>query len=277
MSNNRPNSGDRRNYTGEFLDDDVGLKIAHPSPNAEIYMRPRGSFFPSLSFMFVCLLIMAAVGAGAYFYGYQRGVEIGQSNLPPLILAEQEPIKKSPAQVPGGVPPKPEDLNIYEVARGQTESGQGGNPRNNNAANKADGSIESLIESNKLSQLEKNAIEVSPPRPDLNREPSARPSAVRPTARPRPPTAAPTRAATYMVQLAATRSRALARAAYSRMQQSHVTMLSRRDPLILRVDLGSKGIFYRVNVPGFSGNEAASQFCIQLKRRGQDCFVRKQP
>ncbi len=80
-----------------------------------------------------------------------------------------------------------------------------------------------------------------------------------------------------MVQLAASRSRALARGVYSRLQGNYSDLLGRRNPLILRVDLGDKGIFYRVNVPGFANRNSADVFCANLKKRGQDCLVRKQP
>ena len=80
-----------------------------------------------------------------------------------------------------------------------------------------------------------------------------------------------------MVQLAASRSRALARGVYSNLQGNYSDLLGQRNPLILRVDLGDKGIFYRVNVPGFESRSAASAFCTNLKSRGQDCLVRKQP
>jgi hypothetical protein len=80
-----------------------------------------------------------------------------------------------------------------------------------------------------------------------------------------------------MVQLAASRSRALARGVYARLQTEYDDLLGRRDPFILRVDLGNRGIFYRVNVAGFASKAAADSFCVDLKKRGQDCLVRSQP
>ena len=155
-------------------------------------------------------------------------------------------------------------------------------------------------------------VEVSPPRPDLNRAPriSDRDSATAPAPRPQPVAPAPNTASKpapktvsktgetqiaaaapapkpapvvngnrqdFMVQLAASRSRALARGVYSRLQGNYSDLLGRRNPLILRVDLGDKGIFYRVNVPGFANRNSADVFCANLKKRGQDCLVRKQP
>lgn len=145
---------------------------------------------------------------------------------------------------------------------------------------------------------ERSDVRVDPPRPELNRAPRASRSAeiaavpqtepkveAKPTPAPKPvappkPVAKPIARATnrqdFMVQLAASRSRALARGVYSNLQKNYSDLLGRRDPLILRVDLGDKGIFYRVNVPGFANREAANAFCANLKKRGQDCLVRKQ-
>jgi hypothetical protein len=123
------------------------------------------------------------------------------------------------------------------------------------------------------------SVEVSPPRPDLNRAPRAAVPAARPTAKPAKTQVRPGSVARddFMVQLAASRSRALARGVYSGLQNNFSDLLGQRNPLILRVDLGDKGIFYRVNVPGFESRNAATAFCANLKSRGQDCLVRKQP
>ena len=297
MSHNDP--GD---FEKEFLDSDVDLRIAHPSPGAEIYSRSSSLNLPSLRAVFVFLILIGGAVGGTYFYAYQQGLEEGQRSLPPVVLAEKAPIKVSPENVPGGVPSKPEDLNIYGVMRGAAEPET---PRAvpNSPADNATGSIESLIArtedpfeqalsvpksvaeddslpaGNSITVLQDDpGVVVSPPRPDLNRAPRA---AVEPTP---PPAAAPAPAIArtgqrddFMVQLAASRSRALARGVYSELQGNYNDLLGQRNPLILRVDLGDKGIFYRVNVPGFESRNAASAFCTNLKSRGQDCLVRKQP
>ena len=79
-----------------------------------------------------------------------------------------------------------------------------------------------------------------------------------------------------MVQLAASRSRALARGVYSRLQGNYSDLLGRRNPLILRVDLGDKGIFYRVNA-GLCQSQQRRCVLRQSEKTGQDCLVRKQP
>ena len=294
---------DSGNFEKEFLDSDVDLRIAHPSPGAEIYSRSSGFNLPSFRAIFLFLILIGGAVGSTYFYAFQQGLEEGQRSLPPVVLAEKTPIKVPAENVPGGVPVKPEDLNIYGVMRGaaepETPQAQPASPADN-----ATGTIESLIArtedpfeqalnvpkaiaddtrlpaGNSIRVLQNDpSVEVSPPRPDLNRAPRAAVPAARPTAKP-----AKTQVRTvsvarddFMVQLAASRSRALARGVYSGLQNNFSDLLGQRNPLILRVDLGDKGIFYRVNVPGFESRNAATAFCANLKSRGQDCLVRKQP
>lgn len=294
---------DSGNFEKEFLDSDVDLRIAHPSPGAEIYSRSSGFNLPSFRAIFLFLILIGGAVGSTYFYAFQQGLEEGQRSLPPVVLAEKTPIKVPAENVPGGVPVKPEDLNIYGVMRGaaepETPQAQPASPADN-----ATGTIESLIArtedpfeqalnvpkaiaddarlpaGNSIRVLQNDpSVEVSPPRPDLNRAPRAAVPAARPTAKPAKAQVRPGSVARddFMVQLAASRSRALARGVYSGLQNNFSDLLGQRNPLILRVDLGDKGIFYRVNVPGFESRNAATAFCANLKSRGQDCLVRKQP
>lgn len=293
MSQNDPGGFERN-----FLDSDVDLEIAHPSPGAEIYTRSSSFNLPSARAIALLLLIGFGGFGGTYYYAYQQGVAEGQRSLPPVVLAENTPIKVPAEKVPGGVPDQPDDLNIYGVMRGDKPATAKPTPADN-----APGSIESLIaktddpfataeqpKRNSIDVLrESGNVKVTPPRPDLNRAPRAvqpnppqqaakvepqTPKAVAPIDVSKKPAAG---RQDFMVQLAASRSRALARGVYANLQKQYDDILGRRDPLFLRVDLGDRGIFYRVNVPGFATRNAANQFCDNLKKRGQDCLVRKQP
>jgi hypothetical protein len=270
---------------------------------AEIYSRSSGFNLPSFRAIFLFLILSGGAVGSTYFYAFQQGLEEGQRSLPPVVLAEKAPIKVPAENVPGGVSVKPEELNIYGVMRGaaepETPQAQPASPADN-----ATGTIESLIArtedpfeqalnvpkaiaddtrlpaGNSIRVLQNDpSVEVSPPRPDLNRAPRAAVPAARPTAKPARTQVRIGSAARddFMVQLAASRSRALARGVYSGLQNNFSDLLGQRNPLILRVDLGDKGIFYRVNVPGFESRNAATAFCANLKSRGQDCLVRKQP
>ena len=62
MSHNDP--GD---FEKEFLDSDVDLRIAHPSPGAEIYSRSSSMNLPSLRAIFLLLVLIGGSAGGTYF------------------------------------------------------------------------------------------------------------------------------------------------------------------------------------------------------------------
>lgn len=71
------------------------------------------------------------------------------------------------------------------------------------------------------------------------------------------------------VQLGAYGSEKEAQAAFTGMQKKFPS-LAEKDPLIVRADLGAKGIFYRLRVGGFADATEAKKFCGGLK--GQACI-----
>ncbi len=90
------------------------------------------------------------------------------------------------------------------------------------------------------------------------------------------PAARSSASAAFMVQVAATRSYAQAQQLFDRLKGEHPDLLQGYDPLIVRADLGAKGVFMRVNVPGFASKSEAGRLCRMLKGRGQDCLVKRQ-
>ncbi len=313
MSQNPP----RGPYDNDFLNEEVDLEIAHPSPNAEIYTRTSSSRLPPAPLLVAGFALAAVFAGGVYFYAYQQGLQEGQRSLPPVVLAESDPIKVPAEELPEGQVEEPPPLNIHDVASGKADMrALNGEIVEAGPADDASGTIESLIAESvsqsetasvgeRLGSQPETGVQVSPPRPDLNREPKAETPAEpraadaaqaiarpmpKPAVKPAPepvaqaapepkpvPEPAPAARQDYMVQLAASRSRALARGVYARLQTDYDELLGRRDPFILRVDLGDRGIFYRVNVAGFATKAAADNFCADLKKRGQDCLVRRQP
>ena len=108
----------------------------------------------------------------------------------------------------------------------------------------------------------------------------AAPVAASPPARGAP--AAPPRAAPqpvsgggYAVQVSSQRSEADAAAAFKTMQAKYPGQLGGRAPIIHRVDLGSKGIYFRAMVGPFTSSSEASDLCSSLKSAGGQCLVQK--
>ncbi len=79
-------------------------------------------------------------------------------------------------------------------------------------------------------------------------------------------------AAGWVVQLASATSEQGAWASWAKMQKRNKA-LNDLQPVVVRADLGAKGIFYRVRLAGFDAQEAAKSACKKLKSKGVACFV----
>ena len=203
MSQNPP----RGSYDNDFLNENVDLEIAHPSPNAEIYTRTSSSRLPPAPLLVAGFALFAIFAGGVYFYAYQQGLQEGQRSLPPVVLAESDPIKVPAEQLPEGQIEEPRPLNIHDVANGKADMpALGGEIVEAGPADNATGTIESLITESiakneeasvgeRLANRPETGVQVSPPRPDLNRAPKAETSSEPPApaqaiARPMPKPAA---------------------------------------------------------------------------------------
>jgi cell division septation protein DedD len=85
----------------------------------------------------------------------------------------------------------------------------------------------------------------------------------------------PTNDGGYVVQVSAERSDAKAQASFKTLQSRYSDVLGDRSPLIRRVELGKKGIFYRAQIGPFDTVEQAKQLCARLKSAGGRCMIQK--
>jgi hypothetical protein len=81
--------------------------------------------------------------------------------------------------------------------------------------------------------------------------------------------------AAYAVQISSQRSEAEAQAAFRGLQGKFPSQLGGRQPLIHRVDLGAKGIYFRAMVGPFANANEAGELCSSLKAAGGSCLVQK--
>jgi len=79
----------------------------------------------------------------------------------------------------------------------------------------------------------------------------------------------------YAVQVSSQRSEAEAQAAFRSQQSKYPGQLGGKQPLINKVDLGAKGIYYRVMVGPFASGSEASQLCSSLKAVGGQCIIQR--
>jgi SPOR domain len=79
----------------------------------------------------------------------------------------------------------------------------------------------------------------------------------------------------YLVQVSSQRSEADAQASWRALQTKFPDALGQRSPVIKRADVPEKGTFYRAMVGPFGTADEATQFCMNLKSAGGQCFVPK--
>lgn len=97
-------------------------------------------------------------------------------------------------------------------------------------------------------------------------EPAVEPASEAETDAPRP--------TGWMVQIASAASEEAAWSTWKKMQKAK-KVLQGLEPIVVKADLGAKGIFYRVRLNGFDDQGAAKAACGKLKAGGVTCFVSK--
>jgi hypothetical protein len=114
----------------------------------------------------------------------------------------------------------------------------------------------------------------------LSLNPNGAPSRAAPAAPPRTASVAPQSPAAAggsgsYVQVSSQRSESEAQSAFRSLQAKFPNQLGGRQPHILKVDLGSKGTYYRTMVGPFANAGEAGQLCSSLKAAGGQCFVQR--
>jgi cell division septation protein DedD len=79
----------------------------------------------------------------------------------------------------------------------------------------------------------------------------------------------------YVVQVSADRGAAQAQASLKTLQSRYPDVLGGHPPLIRRVQLGKKGVFYRAQIGPLDTVGEAKQLCSRLKAAGGHCIVQK--
>jgi cell division septation protein DedD len=79
----------------------------------------------------------------------------------------------------------------------------------------------------------------------------------------------------FAVQLASRHNEADAQSSFHSLQAKFPQQLGGRQPMIRRVDLGAKGIYYRAMVGPFGSADEASHLCSSIKAAGGTCFVQR--
>ncbi|HXZ01207.1 MAG TPA: SPOR domain-containing protein [Stellaceae bacterium] len=111
---------------------------------------------------------------------------------------------------------------------------------------------------------------VTPPAAQREAPPAPAPAAAAP-----PPALPAAEGKGYRLQLAAVRSPEAARQEWERLKRLHGDVLGALDYAAQRVDLGERGIFYRIQAGPIADAATAERECGELKRRGVGCILVK--
>jgi len=249
--------------------------------------------------------IALALGALAVFvaivwYAYDQGRQAGSEAVVPLIKAPGKPIKIKPSD-PGGMAVPNRDKVIFE---GVSEGGEQRverllpppetplpppmKPAADGATETAPATRASLIPlppkvakgsvAPKVvegSAAPKAAEAPAAPKvaPDP-KNPVQAPTSATPRSESKPTQMAKPAAGTYRVQIAAVRSAEAARAEWARLQRKNEDVLGSLTFTSQKVNLGGKGVFYRIQA-GMVARAEARKICATLQARKQPCLVVK--
>ena len=197
---------------------------------------------------------------------YQPGVR--DRSDPPRITADNTPFKVPPKEAGGRQTPN-QDKVVFEVMDGKKPT--------------TDTSIQTPPET---------PIKVEAPAPVVNSvelpneapKPSTTASPPQIVAAPAPRPQSPVRStqpvsntqigtSEWVVQVASVRDESDARNLWTGLERKFPNLVSSTASDIKRVDLGDKGVYYRLRVAGLADKTSAQTLCSNLKAGGQDCLV----
>jgi tetratricopeptide (TPR) repeat protein len=86
------------------------------------------------------------------------------------------------------------------------------------------------------------------------------------------PSASTTELTGWSVQLSSAKNEKAAWGIWDKLKAKH-KVLADQKPIVVKADLGTKGIFYRLRLAGFTDSSSAAEACSKLKSKGIKCYV----
>ncbi len=190
-------------------------------------------------------------------------------SLAPVIRPAAAAATTNKSAPPADVTPKPAATKLAQVAAPTPAAMSNETP----AASAAPLPTENRVATKPPAKL--SPVVQSPPKPIVVPAPKAPPAetAATPTAAPAE-TLKPTASGSYLLQIGAYKSEEEATAAWKSYQAKH-PVVGGYESDIKKVDLGDKGVWYRLRVGSFDDKTAAAALCDKLKADGGNCFLAK--
>jgi cell division protein FtsN len=237
----------------------------------------------------VLLFIVVMGVAGGSWWAYRTDAPRLPPSAVPVIHSDTAPVKEAP-QDPGGMIVPGQDSALLN------RDGKG-NPKVEQLLPEAEPALPRPAAPPKpAQQIETNTAPTKPPPqiaaapappPAAAPAPPPNPVATAPEAAPLAPapvialppavnTSAPAAAGTgYRLQLGAVRTEEAAKQEWQRLQRAQSDLLGKLSLTAARVDLGDKGIFYRIQSGPIADGAEAAQSCATLKSRNVGCILVK--
>jgi len=245
--------------------------------------RPRGRL------IVVAVLAAIVIGGGAWS-AIRMLTHSGTPGQVPIIRADDQPVRKRPSD-PGGQPIPEQDSMLYNQGKPDTKVEQLlpppeaplprpiPPPEPEPPAAAADAATlpatpaPAAIAEAAAPPPPPVAAAAPPPSPPVVPAKPA-PAALETPAPHAAPAPSPTKTAEgYRLQLGAVRSPDNAKHEWEKLKRSHGDILGTLAFSTYRVDLGERGIFYRIQAGPVRDAATAERDCGELKRRGVGCII----
>ena len=271
------------------------LEFERVTPRVVKRRRPTRLIFP------VIIIIVAAGGSLAIWGDDWMGPDPAKI---PLVKAPDGPLKIKP-EIPGGMPITNRDKLVYGLLEMKTPEQRGETllpqpeqplpapkpgPSTTKTSNQIGESSRSSEVENILPQAQTPIKPTAPASLDLGKPDIpklAEAGKLQPTTQSSQSTNTPkknsaTKSASvalltksYQVQLAAVRDVSAAQTEWRRLQVRHKILLGNLKLSVVRADLGSKGIFYRLRAGPLINQSSAKKLCKDLAKVKVSCLVVK--
>jgi cell division septation protein DedD len=225
-------------------------------------------------------LMIVVAGAGAW-WGYRIATRPVIPATVPEIHAAAGPVKEAPANPGGMVVPDQDSLLLNREGKSNAKAEQLLPPPEKALPRPVAPMATQAPTTTTLSTTAPSSMQAAPQAvaPAAEAPPPAAPktaSVAPPPAKAQAP--APTTPAAsggWRVQLGALRSEAQAQQAWARLKKAQPDLLGKLALSTPKVDLGSKGIFYRIQAGPLADEAHAAATCNSLKSRHVACLVVK--
>ena len=183
-------------------------------------------------------------------------IEVEQVAAPEVIAQAEDTAMEAPA------PPPLDELVVAEVETPMAEA----EFMKQGAEAEGEPSVEAAVDTAAV-------LEEAPIAPEAEETPAPAPEPEITSAAPEPSAALRADSGRFLVQIGAAQDEAAANGEIARLAKKHPDILSTLSGMVIRADLGDKGVWYRMRVGPFATRGDANGVCGQLKAVNVGCFV----